>query len=142
MSELELHVFSSECDWVVAENPDDAWAVWCESTGESRLDYEEDFDFALEPDDKVLTIWDEDAGFDHCDCKAKLDAHKADVAKKIAAIEAQPAVARAMLWAAVPKHPRTHPNGHLLECDVGCERKTCGQWAKQSGRGFLCSTEY
>lgn len=137
---MSLHVFKSECDWVVAESPDDAWAAWREFTGESREDYEDEIEFEAEPDDNLLTIWNDDTDFNHCECRAKIEAHKATVDKQVKAIEAQPAVARAVLWG-VEKSPPAHPNGHLVGCDVGQERKTCGQWAAE-GRGFLCSTEY
>ena len=135
-----LHVFSGECDKVVAESPEDAWVVWCESTGEDRGDY--DFDFELEPDDKPLTIWSDDASFDRCECAAKIAAHKEKVSKQVKLIEAQPKAARVAMWASLAKMPATHPNGHLVGCAQGSERKTCGQWAIECGRGFLCSTEY
>lgn len=35
----------------------------------------------------------------------------------------------------------TH-NGHDRTCPIGCPRKTAAEWARENGRGFLCSTEY
>ena len=139
---MTLHVFTGECDKVVAESPDDAWVVWCEATGESRCDYEDDFEFEVEPDDKLLTIWSDDTAFDQCECVAKIAAHEATVAKQVKLIEAQPKAARPAMWTAVAKMLPTYPNGHLMDCAKGFERKTCEQWATDQGRGFLCSTEY
>lgn len=36
----------------------------------------------------------------------------------------------------------TTRNGHHPTCPIGCPRKTAAEWAKENGRGFLCSTEY
>lgn len=33
-------------------------------------------------------------------------------------------------------------NGHDRTCPIGCPRKTAAEWARENGRGFLCSTEY
>lgn len=36
----------------------------------------------------------------------------------------------------------TTRNGHDRTCPIGCPRKTAAEWARENGRGFLCSTEY
>lgn len=36
----------------------------------------------------------------------------------------------------------TSPSGHNVGCPVGCPTKTAEQWAKEHGRGFLCSKEF
>ena len=138
---MGLRVFHGECDWVVAESTEDAWKVWCESTGEKREDYEDVFDWTAEPDDQMMTIWN-DEGFDRCDCRQVLEAHRKAEERKLALIDMQPEQVRPMLRAKLPKGPRVHPNGHLLTCTVGCDRMTFGQWAESNGRGFLASTEF
>jgi len=55
MSELHVYQMTGWCECVVAHDPTDAWAVWCENTGEKRADYPDD-DFELWPDDRPLTI--------------------------------------------------------------------------------------
>lgn len=61
MSEKQLHVFSDEFDRVVAYDVDDAWTVWCEFTGGSREDYDDNA-FAKREDEKALKIWCNAAG--------------------------------------------------------------------------------
>jgi hypothetical protein len=138
---MQLHVYKSDCDWVVATSVQDAWDTWCTHTGESKADYDEYDDFVQEPDDKPLTIWG-DVGFENCDCKATLAAYQADTQKKIDMINKQPEIARAPMFAALPKAPPTHPNGHLESCDLGATTKTCAEWVAENGPGFLASTEY
>lgn len=43
MSDRKLLVYEICEDFVVAHDPDDAWAVWSEHTGERRDDYEGNF---------------------------------------------------------------------------------------------------
>lgn len=50
-----LRVYDNGCDQVVAESIDDAWQVWCETTGEDRADYD-DMEWGEEPDDRLQTI--------------------------------------------------------------------------------------
>lgn len=56
-----MHVYSNECDWVVAENLDDAWAAYAEhmdSTVDRVLsDFASDDPLEPLPDDKVLKLW-------------------------------------------------------------------------------------
>jgi len=59
--EDELHVFESECDWIVAKSVDDAWDIWCEMTGEKREDYKDEQEFEQIPDDRWLTFIDTEA---------------------------------------------------------------------------------
>lgn len=90
---MTLHVFQSECDWVVAESLDDAFKVMLEHTGETRKDLEEydaDYFEQLADDHKVSIIDD----------------------------------------------------GDLPSAEWTRTTKTCAEWAKSDGRGFLCSTEY
>ncbi len=55
-----LKVYFNDNDWVVASSEEDAWAVWCENTGEKREDFEDDFSFDPLPDTHVLSMgWDE-----------------------------------------------------------------------------------
>ena len=88
-----MKVFFEGCDWVIAEDVDDAWKVWTEYCGEKREDYEtEAGDFWEElPDDKEISIT-----FDDYD-----------------------------------EHAFPNP-----------QKKTCAEWIKEKGRGFLCSTEW
>jgi hypothetical protein len=81
-----LHVYCNDVtDWVISESAEEA-----EEMAIKELGYEPDDDeylnFTQEPDDKVLSIWDEDG-----DIK---------------------------------------------------DAKTCAEWCKSYGKGFLCSTEY
>ena len=57
-----MKVYDNGCDNVVAESIDDAWAVWCETTGESRADYD-DMEWGELPDDELLTIRYEDGDY-------------------------------------------------------------------------------
>ena len=54
----ELKLFHNDCDWVVAESPEDAMGVWAKSIGDVREDYP---DMEWEPwgDDRPLTIDDD-----------------------------------------------------------------------------------
>jgi hypothetical protein len=57
-----LHVFEGECDWIVARDLDDAWAVALEQWGGVMSDYGERDDFAQLPNDQPLSIWDGEDG--------------------------------------------------------------------------------
>ncbi len=90
---MTLHVFQSECDWVVAKSVDDAYKVMMETTGMSREELDEyvgDY-FEQLPDEHELPIID--------DVETPQDEWVRTV-------------------------------------------KTCAEWVKSEGRGFLCSTEY
>lgn len=52
-----LHVFDNGSEWVVASNVEDAWDVWCAHVGESRQDYEGEWAWFQEPDDRPLHVW-------------------------------------------------------------------------------------
>jgi hypothetical protein len=56
----DLHVFTNDTDHVVARSIEDAWDVWCTSNGEERKDYEGEWTWEQEPDDKVLSVWEDD----------------------------------------------------------------------------------
>ena len=53
-----MHVFKNEItEWVIAESPEDAVAVFLEHVGGTREDHEDyDFDFVQCPDGEPLTI--------------------------------------------------------------------------------------
>jgi hypothetical protein len=54
-----MKVFTvGDCDWVCAENVDDAWDVYAEHNGGKRADYDDD-DCGMEevPDNAPLKIW-------------------------------------------------------------------------------------
>ena len=137
-----LHVFTDDEDTIIARDEEDAWQVWFESCGERREDYEtEEPRWTKRPDDAELTIWNEDVPSDKCDCLRLLAEHAAVVKYRTETIQKLPVVARQMLRKAIdPDAPRTFPNGHLRSCPLGSDTKTCAEWAKQEGRGFLCST--
>ena len=57
----QLHVFANETvDWVVAYDPTDAIKVWEETVGETYIADEYGAAFEQEPDDKELTIDEEE----------------------------------------------------------------------------------
>ena len=51
-----LHVFENDTDKVVAKDEEDAWAVWCEHTGERRSDHEEFWSWEQVPDHHEFSI--------------------------------------------------------------------------------------
>ena len=59
---MTFKVYDNGCDQVVAESIDDAWKVWCETTGEDRPDYE-DMEWAVEQSDMLQTIRFEDEDY-------------------------------------------------------------------------------
>lgn len=60
-SEKQLHVFANETtDWVVAFDPIDAIKVWEEISGDTYIADECGGAFEQEPDDKELTITEEE----------------------------------------------------------------------------------
>ena len=129
-------------DKVVARDANDAWAVWEESTGERRKDYENDFDWEPVPALKLLTIWEDGTPFDRCNCRALKRAHEEKKQETERIIERLPAVARGGYWKAIQAPLAVHPNGHLIGCRLGATTLPAAAWAACSGRGFLCSTEY
>ena len=53
----DLHVFCNGTDKVIATDIEDAWAAWCETTGESREAYSgETWAWEQMPDDASLPI--------------------------------------------------------------------------------------
>jgi len=52
---MTLKCFENGADTVIAESVEDAWKVWCETTGEDREDYE-DMEWLIKPDDRLITI--------------------------------------------------------------------------------------
>lgn len=143
-----LHVFQGECDWVIAESEDDAWAVWCETTGERRGDYQ-DHAFHQLPDDQPLRIWHEDNDPTACGCA---DLRKRDMLEQMQPVKdweklrALVVSQGAMVFSVPQPAPantgrRFDPNGHERGCPKGFELKPCAEWATQ-GRGFLCTTEH
>ena len=60
MKNLKLNCYFNDYDWVIAYDEEDAWNIWCESTGEKRENYEEEDGFwAAEPLNKKLNFYDE-----------------------------------------------------------------------------------
>lgn len=58
---IELHVYENDTDKVVARDAEDAWAVWCESIGERREDYEDSWDWEKVPSSTIISIGFEEA---------------------------------------------------------------------------------
>jgi hypothetical protein len=144
---MSLHVFQGECDWVVAESEEDAWAVWCETTGEKREDHVDDT-FEQLPDDKSMRIWHEDNNPEDCGCKALYQQDERErrkptkdwlALKKL--VESQGGKMTIPFPSRIETGRRFDPNGHEHTCPKGFQEKTCAEWAAD-GRGFLCSTEY
>ena len=94
---MTLHVFQSECDWVVAESVDDAYKVYQEHTGMSRAEVDE---YICDGDDYYF--------------EQLSDEHELPIIDDME----------------VPQNERVRTV------------KTCAEWVKSDGRGFLCSTEY
>lgn len=60
MKDEVLHVFANDVtDWVIAYNPEDAKAVYTESTGMPYNPEEDGGEFEQESDAKVLTIYED-----------------------------------------------------------------------------------
>jgi hypothetical protein len=145
----DLHIFQNDCDWVVAESIDDAWAVWCETTGEKREDYDDDRHFWTQlPDDQPLRIWHEDNDPAECGCKALFEQDERERRKPVEdwcalkkLIESQGGTMTVPFPSRVETGRRFDPNGHESNCPKGFDSKTCAEWAAE-GRRFLCSTEY
>lgn len=58
---MTLHVYFDGMDWIVAENEDDARALWLDYTGEKPEDYiDGELYFEELSDDKKLRVYDED----------------------------------------------------------------------------------
>ena len=51
-----LHLFCNGEDTVSAADVEDAWAVWCETSGEKREDYVDSMQWEQIADDKPYTI--------------------------------------------------------------------------------------
>jgi hypothetical protein len=73
-----MKVFTvGDCDWVIAENVDDAWAVYVEHCGGKREDWSEGEGYVMEEvrGDAPLVIWcgpDGHPGETHVDGNAKV----------------------------------------------------------------------
>jgi len=52
---MTLKVYDNGFNHIVAKSIEDAWLVWCETTGEDRADYDE-MEWGEESSDKRLTI--------------------------------------------------------------------------------------
>lgn len=146
-----LHVWCNGVNHVVAESVHDAWVVWREHTGERRENYELDYPWTQEPDDKPLRVWgDADTGVCGCLALAEVDRKERrqpyqDREELRALIEQQRVDPRHIKLPPVFEAKtgrRFLPNGHLDRCPVGSQTKTCAAWIAETGRGFLCSTEY
>jgi len=61
-----MHVFKfegGETEWVVAADLDDAWAVYCETMGGVRSDYDGDeLEVTQLPEDEPLSMWEHPSG--------------------------------------------------------------------------------
>ncbi len=67
MPEKKLHVFemTEGPDTVIAESIEDAWKVWSKTTGQSKDEYQADYEndeFEQVPDDKMMKIFMDDEG--------------------------------------------------------------------------------
>lgn len=112
----DLHVFTLVLgpDTVVARDAEDAWAVWCEHTGEDREAWEQ---WEQIDDAKAITIGHEDAPPPH-ECP-----HGCGT------------------WAVEDVSRAVDSTGHHPTCPATHHTKTNAEWASH-GRGFLCSTEW
>lgn len=111
VDERQLHCCTNGTDTVSAYSVEDArnWFVTEYGTAPDDID-----ELVQVPDDKVLTIAQEDAPpFSECECAT---------------------------WARMEMH-RLSINGHHADCRIGSPRKTAREWASQ-GRGLVCSTEW
>lgn len=109
--ERQLHCYTNGTDTVSAYSVEDAreWYVTDYDTAPDDIG-----DLVQVPDDKVLTIAQEDAPlFSECECAT---------------------------WARMEMH-RLSINGHHPSCEIANPRKTAREWASQ-GRGLVCSTEW
>ena len=143
-----LHVFTNNYEGVVAADIDDAWAVWCNTTGENREDYP-DSEWEMLPDDSMLAIWlDDTTPTTDCGCGVRARAHQAVAdAYNTAATNYVGFMAKVgARLKDLPPMPQPKdapgPNGHYDDCPVGHPRKTCAEWCQSDGRGYLCTTEY
>ncbi len=57
-----MKCFFNDVDWVVAKDEQDAWTVWCESSGESKEDYDDSMTWEEIPMDNVLTLFNDECG--------------------------------------------------------------------------------
>ena len=136
--EKTTHCYEIGPDTVCAETREDALAVWCEHTGEPPDNATESYGEDVEqvPDEKPITIWDEDSPpWQTCACNLTSDPTRVTV-------EVEGAPATMTRSDESRRRGDCHPNGHRRSCSVGSTSKTAGEWAKETGRGFLCSTEY
>jgi len=111
VTERQLHCYTNGTDTVSAYSIEDAreWYVAEYDTAPEDIG-----DLTQVPDDKVLTIAQEDVPpFSECECAT---------------------------WARMEMHRQTM-NGHHCDCPVGHPSKTAREWASE-GRGFVCSTEW
>lgn len=134
MEDKTTHCYKIGPDTVCAESETDALIVWHEHAGELTSDYEDDVKQVS--DEKIVTIWEEDVPpWQTCACNLTSDPSGVTVE-----IEGAPA---AMTRSDESRRRGDcHPNGHRRSCPVGSTTKTASEWAKETGRGFLCSTEY
>jgi serine protease inhibitor len=59
----KLNAYSNDVDTVVAKSIEDAWTVWCETTGEEKEDYINEVDFYMLDETTQWTI----ENFDGCE---------------------------------------------------------------------------
>lgn len=110
--ERQLHCYANGTDTVSAYSVEDALS-WLFSEGGYDRDDDDIDDPVQVPDDKVLTIAQEDVPpFSECECAT---------------------------WARMSV--RGSINGHHPSCEIANPRKTAREWASQ-GRGLVCSTEW
>jgi hypothetical protein len=139
VSDGRLSVWSNDVDKVVAFDEKDAAEILLHEMGE--LGYEDEMVWERLPDDRFFTIW-EEVGFERCNCRQIIKAAN-DKREQLSEMLCKlPVVASAELRQALPKPPRTLPNGHLDQCPIGSQRRTCAEWVKLNGRGYLCSSEW
>lgn len=147
-----LHVWEdADSDmWVVASSADDAWAAFLECMGGTRDDYH-DMDWCELADDHVMHIWLDNPPSGGCDCAARGAAYKAtcdaynEACAKYVRLMGSAGLHR-LPKGTIPPAPQPKdspgPYGHYHHCPVGHPGKTCAEWARENGRGLLCSTEF
>ena len=144
---MTLHVWHNDCDWVVAESAQEARDIACDSLGERPSDYNAE-DWEQWGDRRTLRVW-SDADTMRCGCEdrrrqeaERIDKVHADAAKLRELLNSQLGVYRPHVVT-----PKLAPlfkwlaNGHTEDCEVGSRKLTCGEWVKENGKGFLCTTE-
>jgi len=113
-----LHVFHDDVNWVVAETPDEAYAIIIRDIGYDEEEAHENEFIKLGLDDHITVSYDVD-----------------DFLPDALPDSAQVVVARPVL-------SRESPAGLILESGTVKVTATAEAWASKAGKGVLASTEF